>query len=124
MVSHIGTPETRLILIRGHSGSGKSSLAAGVRAARPRGAVIIGQDQLRREILRVKDYPGTPAVGYIDLSARFALDQGMDVVVEGMLYETIYGDALRALIADHRGIGNGQPPTLKFDVEVGIRIEG
>lgn len=114
-MSYTGTTETRLIVIRGNSGSGKSSLAAGVRAVRPRGVAIIGQDQLRREILRVKDYPGTPAVGYIDLSARFALDQGMDVIVEGILYEAIYGDALRALIADHRGITRCYRYVLPFD---------
>jgi hypothetical protein len=65
---------------------------------------VIGHDQLRREILHVREYPGTPAVGYVDLSARYALSQGLHAVVEGILQEEIYGDMLRQLLTDHRGI--------------------
>lgn len=79
-------------------------LAAAIRSARPRGVAIIGQDQLRRQILHVRDCLGSPAVGYIDLSVRYALDQGLHVVIEGILYDDIYGDMLRRLVADHRGL--------------------
>lgn len=103
MSPSVGRDTTRLILIRGNSGSGKSALAAAIRAARPRGVAIVGHDQLRREVLDVQERPGTPSVGYIDLSARLALDQMLHVVVEGILHEEIYGDVLRGLIADHRG---------------------
>lgn len=99
-----GHADTRLILIRGNSGSGKSTLASRIRAARPRGVAIIGQDQLRREIMRVRDHPGNAAVEYIALSARFTLDHGFHTIVEGILYDEIYGDALRSLITDHRGL--------------------
>jgi hypothetical protein len=104
LVARVGTDSTCLILIRGNSGSGKSALAAAIRAARPRGVAIIGHDQLRREILHVRDYPGTSAVGYVDLSARYALSHGLHAVVEGILHEEIYGDMLRQLLADHRGV--------------------
>lgn len=103
-VSALGSPDTRLIVVRGNSGCGKSTLAAAVRAARPRGVAVIGQDQLRREILHVHDQPGTPAADYMDLSARFTLSRGLHTLVEGILYEEIYGDILRGLIRDHRGI--------------------
>ena len=100
----MGSSETRLIVIRGNSGSGKSALATALRAAWPREVAMIGQDQMRREILHVKDKPGTLAADYIALSVRFALDHAMDVIVEGILYEEIYGGTLRSLIADHRGL--------------------
>jgi len=90
-------------VIRGNSGSGKSALAAGVRAARPRGIAIVGHDQLRREVLHVRDEPGTLSVDYINLSARFALDHGLHTIIEGILHEEIYGDMLRRLLTDHRG---------------------
>lgn len=99
-----GHADTRLILIRGNSGSGKSTLASRIRAARPRGVAIISQDQLRREILQVRDHPGNAAVEYIALSARFALDHGFHTIVEGILYDEIYGDALRSLTTDHHGL--------------------
>lgn len=113
-----GAGDTRLIVIRGNSGSGKSALAAAVRAARPRGVAIVGQDQLRREILRVRDRPGNPAVGFIELSARYALDHGMHVVLEGVLYENIYGDMLRRLVSDHRGVTRCYRYELSFDETV------
>lgn len=100
----IGTTESRLIIIRGNSGSGKTQLAHAIRHARPRGVAIISHDVLRREILRVRDHPGTLSVEYIDLSARFALDHGLHVVVEGILHSEIYGDMLRRLVDDHRGV--------------------
>lgn len=103
-MGRVGDEGTRLIIIRGNSGTGKSALAAAIRAARPRGVAIIGHDQLRREILHVRDHPGTPAAGYVDLSARYALDHGLHTVVEGILHEEIYGALLRQLITEHRGV--------------------
>ena len=41
---------------------------------------------------------------YVDLSARFALDHGLDVVIEGILHAEIYGEMLSRLRSDHRGI--------------------
>ena len=49
-MARVGTHSTRLIVIRGNAGTGKSSLAAAIRASLPRGVAIIGHDQLRREI--------------------------------------------------------------------------
>ncbi|MEY8578800.1 AAA family ATPase [Corynebacteriaceae bacterium 6-324] len=99
-----GSESSRLIIIRGNSGSGKSHLAHAVRAARPRGVAIIAHDVLRREILHVRDHPGALSVQYIDLSARFALDNGLDVVVEGILHSESYGEMLSQLRDDHRGL--------------------
>jgi len=65
---------------------------------------IIGHDVLRREILHVRDHPGALSVPYIDLSARFALDHGLDVVVEGILHSESYGEMLARLRDDHVGV--------------------
>lgn len=115
LVVNIGTDETRLIVIRGNSGTGKSALAAAIRAARPRGVAIVSQDLLRRQILHVRDHPGNPAVDYIELSARYALNAGLHVVIEGILYEDIYGDMLRKLLADHRGVSCCYRYEMSFD---------
>jgi hypothetical protein len=40
------------------------------------------------------DHPGALSVGYIDLSARFALDHGLHVVIEGILHSETYGEML------------------------------
>lgn len=100
----IGTTDSRLIIIRGNSGSGKTLLAHAIRHARPRGVAVISHDVLRREILHVRDHPGALSVEYIDLSARFALNHGLHVVVEGILHSESYGEMLTRLVEDHRGV--------------------
>lgn len=91
----------RLIVIRGNSASGKSAVAAEIRRRHGRGLAIVGQDNLRRQVLRERDVPGGANIGLIDLTARFALDRGFHVIVEGILHADHYGPMLTALIADH-----------------------
>ncbi|MFC9127733.1 kinase [Streptomyces sp. NPDC057099] len=103
----VGTEETRLVVLRGNSASGKSSVAAGLRDRFGRGLALVGQDNLRRIVLRERDRPGAANIGLIDLTARYALDAGFHVVVEGILYADRYGDMLARLRADHRGPTHG-----------------
>ncbi|MFE7766843.1 AAA family ATPase [Streptomyces sp. NPDC057438] len=103
----VGTEETRLVVVRGNSASGKSSVAFGLRERFGRGLALVGQDNLRRTVLRERDRPGAANIGLIDLTARYALDAGFHVVVEGILYADRYGDMLAQLRADHRGPTHG-----------------
>lgn len=98
-----GTEDTRLVIIRGNSGSGKTSLAAELRERYGRGIALVGQDNLRRVILRERDTPDSANIGLIDLTVRYALDNGFHVVLEGILYEAHYGPMIEALARDHRG---------------------
>ncbi|GAB2859395.1 kinase [Streptomyces deserti] len=99
----VGSEQTRLVVLRGNSASGKSSVAAGLRDRFGRGLAMVGQDNLRRIVLRERDRPGAANIGLIDTVARYALDAGYHVVVEGILYAGHYGDTLARLRADHRG---------------------
>jgi len=54
-------------------------------------------------VLRERDRPGAANIGLIDTVARYALDRGYHVVVEGILYADHYGDMLTHLMAEHRG---------------------
>src|ERR1700689_4815453 len=59
MLSHTGRWSLpRLIVIRGNSASGKSAVAAELRRRHGRGLAIVGQDNLRRQVLRERDVPG------------------------------------------------------------------
>ncbi|WLW58214.1 AAA family ATPase [Streptomyces sp. YU58] len=111
----VGSESTRLIVLRGNSASGKSSVAAGLRERFGRGLALVGQDNLRRIVLRERDRPGAANIGLIDLTARYALDAGFHVVVEGMLYADHYGDMLTRLHADHRGPTHGYYLHVPFD---------
>ncbi|MGW0882373.1 kinase [Streptomyces sp. NPDC002671] len=103
----VGTEQTRLIVLRGNSASGKSSVASGIRDRFGRGLAIVGQDNLRRTVLRERDRPGAANIGLIDTVARYALDAGYHVILEGILYADHYGAMLARLRADHRGPTHG-----------------
>ena len=99
----VGSVTTRLILLRGNSASGKSTVAAGLRDRYGQGLALVGQDNLRRDVLRERDVPGGANIGLIDTVARYALDHGYHVVVEGILHAARYAPMLDALRHDHRG---------------------
>ncbi|MER5907482.1 kinase [Streptomyces mirabilis] len=99
----MGTEESRLVVLRGNSASGKASVAGGLRDRFGRGLALVGQDNLRRIVLRERDRPGAANIGPINLTARYVLDAGYHVVVEGILYADRYGDMLTQLRADRRG---------------------
>jgi predicted kinase len=98
-----GSSSTRLLIIRGNSGSGKSSVAREVRERYGRGCALIEQDHLRRIVLRELDQPGGIAPDLIEQTARFALNHGYHAIVEGILHTTRYADMLRRLVTDHAG---------------------
>lgn len=99
-----GSADTRLILIRGNSASGKSTVAAGIRERYGRGIAIVGQDNLRRTVLRERDIPSGANIGLIDQTSRYCLDHGFHTIVEGILYADHYADMLTALCRDHEGL--------------------
>jgi predicted kinase len=100
-----GATSTRLVVIRGESGSGKSSVATRLRDARPDGTLaVVSQDLLRREVLGGGRTSHDPAVGLVDLTVRHALDHGYDVVLEGILGASRHSEMLRGLARDHLGL--------------------
>ncbi|MFJ5264855.1 AAA family ATPase [Streptomyces sp. NPDC088387] len=111
----VGNRETRLVVLRGNSASGKSSVAAGLREEFGRGLALVGQDNLRRTVLRERDRPGAANIGLVDLTARYALDAGYHVVIEGILYADHYGAVLTRLRADHRGPTHGYYLDVPFE---------
>lgn len=99
-----GSADTRLIVLRGNSGSGKSSVAAALREACGRGLAWVSQDLIRRTILREHDRPGGVNIGLIDQVARHCLDAGYHVVLDGILYADRYEAMLTGLHREHRGL--------------------
>jgi predicted kinase len=100
-----GSDETRLIILRGNSASGKSSTAAEIRRRHGRrDLAVVGQDNLRRDVLRERDLPGGANIGLIDLVARYALSHGFHVIVEGIFYADRYAEMLMALIDEYQGL--------------------
>ncbi|MEU8196251.1 kinase [Microbispora amethystogenes] len=92
-----------MIVLRGNSGSGKTSVARAVRAAYGRGLALVGQDVVRRELLRERDVHGGVNIGLIDTIVRYSLDHGYHVLLEGILTVSRYGAMLQSLRRDHAG---------------------
>src|SRR5665647_2717057 len=92
----------------------KTTLARRLRAGIP-DLAIVSQDVVRREILGTRDVADNPSIGLIDLVARYALDRGRHVVVEGILNAPRYGAMLRALVADHRGTSRAYVMDVPFE---------
>jgi adenylylsulfate kinase-like enzyme len=110
-----GNALTRLVVLRGNSGSGKSTVAQLVRARlRPgptdpaRGSyrnnvALIEQDYIRRTLLGEYDRVDGTNIRLIDVAIRTALDAGFDVIVEAMLFAERYSTMLLNLTHEHRG---------------------
>jgi len=94
-----------LVIIRGNSGSGKTTTAREVRKRYGRGAALIEQDQLRRVVLCEHDSSKIDPVAptFITTMARTALHLGYHVVLEGILNADRYAVVLRELISEHPG---------------------
>lgn len=104
-----------LLVIRGNSGSGKTTTAREVRRSYgQRGCALIEQDHLRRVILREHGGGAADRVapGFITAMTRAALDGGYHVILEGILHTGQYGDPLRTLLGEHSG------PTACFYLDV------
>jgi predicted kinase len=84
-VGVVGSAETRLVILRGNSASGKSTIAKLLRERLGRGVAWVEQDYLRRTVLREHDRPGLPNIGLIDMVARYALDAGYHVIAAAFL---------------------------------------
>lgn len=93
----------KLIIIRGNSGSGKSTVAKRLQGEMGRGTMLIPQDMVRRDILKVLDTPGNESIDMIYEMALYGHKIGYDVIVEGILHEKKYGDMLRKLLNDFQG---------------------
>ncbi|MEV5933252.1 M15 family metallopeptidase [Streptomyces sp. NPDC052079] len=102
----VGRADTRLVVIRGNSASGKSSVAQGLRDHYGRGLAIVGQDVIRRSVLREHDTAHGANIALLGSIAREALNAGFHVVLEGILYADRYGHMITSLVRDHRGVSH------------------
>ncbi|MHC5227072.1 P-loop NTPase family protein [Enterococcus sp. LJL99] len=93
---------SKVILIRGNSGSGKPNVAKQLHTRLGAGNLLISQDTIRRELLQVKDYPNNSAIGLIETMVLYGLRHCEYTIIEGILAKDKYGEMLRRslLLAD------------------------
>lgn len=90
--------ESELIIIRGNSGSGKTTTAKSLQNHLGHGTLLVSQDVVRRDMLKVHDRDGNPSIDLIRQIAEYGKDKCEFVIVEGILYKNRYGEMLNNLI--------------------------
>lgn len=91
----------RLIILRGNSGSGKSTVAAELQRRLGRESMCIGQDVVRRQILRAKEGSSHPTLKLMAHMTRFGWDNGYHtVIIEGILGSEKSAETLKLLISE------------------------
>ena len=84
----------KLIIIRGNSGSGKTTLAREIHNRLPRNTLLISQDTVRRDMLRVKDGKNTLGLPLFKDLLQYGYQYCNYVILEGILnaewYEPLF----------------------------------
>lgn len=90
--------KSKLIIIRGNSRSGKTTTAKRLQTYLGPGTLLVSQDIVRREMLKIKDREGNLAIDLIRQIAEYGKNKSEFTIVEGILYTSIYGEMLKHLI--------------------------
>ncbi len=88
----------KLIILRGNSGSGKSTVAKLLHEKIKKSA-LVEQDYLRRTVLKEIGKGGDDNIGLIELTANYALLHNYVVIVDGIMNKEYYSEMLKRLIS-------------------------
>lgn len=80
----------KLIILRGNSGSGKTTVAKELQNRFGRNTMIISQDMVRREMLKVKDGENTQAIPLMKELLIYGNKHSEVVILEGIMYADWY----------------------------------
>lgn len=83
-----------LIVVRGNSGSGKSTVAAQLQERLPGKTVVLSQDYFRRVIYNEQEQESLAHADLIEVAATHALRAGHNVVLDGIFNATRYSPML------------------------------
>lgn len=81
---------SKIIILRGNSGSGKTAVAKALQRELGRGTLIISQDVIRREMLWAKDGADTKAIPLLIDLVRYGKKNCEYVILEGIMYADWY----------------------------------
>lgn len=80
----------KLIILRGNSGSGKSTIAKKLQNRFGTNTMLISQDVIRRDVLKVKDGKNTPALPLMKELLIYGHNHSNIVILEGIMYADWY----------------------------------
>lgn len=86
----------RLIVLRGNSGSGKTTVARKLQKKFGCNTMLISQDEIRRNMLWVKDGIDTKALPLMIELLKYGKEHSEIVILEGIMYEEWYDPLFKA----------------------------
>lgn len=86
---------SKLIIIRGNSGSGKTTLAKEIQKRLVGNVLLISQDTVRREMLKVKDGKNTKTLSLLLNLLKYGYQNCDFVILEGILNAEWYAPLFR-----------------------------
>lgn len=92
---------TKLIVLRGNSGSGKSSVAIALQERSHPHPVLIEHDHFRRKILKEREGPDIINDRLILQTVQFAFEHDRDVIIEGIMRIDAYRQLFDKIISIH-----------------------
>ena len=81
---------SKLIILMGNSGSGKTTIAKEIQKNFGRNTMLISQDVIRRDMLRVKDGENTEAISLMKELLAYGREHSDIVILEGIMYADWY----------------------------------
>ncbi|XKE94651.1 kinase [Metaplanococcus flavidus] len=90
--------KTKLIILRGNSGSGKTTIAQSLQDHFGDGTLLVSQDVVRRDMLSVRDRKGNLSLELIRQITEYGKGKCEFVILEGILVKERYGEMLLELI--------------------------
>ncbi|ULG74563.1 kinase [Macrococcus brunensis] len=88
----------QLIILRGNSGSGKTSTAQLLQERLGEGTILISQDMVRRQMLRVNDKVGSVSTDLLETLVDFGMQNCRYVILEGILTKRKHGKMLNEIV--------------------------
>ena len=89
---------SKLIILRGNSGSGKTTTALRLQEILEKATLVVSQDMVRRDMLKVNNREGNLSIELIKQIAEYGLGKCPFVIVEGILSTKRYKEMLLKLI--------------------------
>ena len=93
----------KLILLRGNSGSGKTTIAKGLQKILQDNTILISQDIVRREMLFVKKEEKHKVEELVFQLAMYGKKHCKFVIIEGIFYSKWYQHLFRQLVDEFKG---------------------
>ncbi|WP_285800882.1 MULTISPECIES: AAA family ATPase [unclassified Exiguobacterium] len=92
-----------LVILRGNSGSGKTTIAKQIQKNFGPETMLVSQDAIRRDILHTRDKDNNSSIELIERIALYGMERCPIVILEGILIKERYGKMILNLIDAFNG---------------------